>query len=247
MTEPAVTLDGLLDGRVVIHQPRDGFRAASDSVLLAAAVPAEAGDTVFEPGAGVGAAALCLACRVDGAKVAGLEFQTDLVRLAGENARRNGLEDRVDIMVGALQRLPPKLVPASFNHVMLNPPYMPADRADAPDDPGKAAAVIEGEIGLDTWIERSLAMLRPKGSLTMIQRADRLDEILSCLRGRAGEIVVFPLWPGRERKPARRVIVRARKDVATPLRLAPGLVLHDEDGRFTPEADAILRGAALAV
>ena len=245
MTEPAVTEDGVLDGRVVIRQPRSGFRAASDSVLLAAAVPARDGETVFEPGAGVGTAALCLARRLDGVKVAGLEIQPELVRLAGDNARLNGLEDRVDVMVGELQRLPPKLVPASFDHVMLNPPYMPLERADAPDDPGKAAAVVEGDIALEVWIERSLAMLRPKGSLTLIQRADRLDEILSTLRGRAGEIVVFPLWPGRGQKPAKRVIVRARKDIATPLRLASGLALHEEDGRFTPEADAVLRGAAL--
>jgi tRNA1(Val) A37 N6-methylase TrmN6 len=57
---------------------------------------------------------------------------------------------------------------------------------------------------------------------------------------------VYPLWPGCDR-PAKRVIVQARRGVATPLRLAPGLVLHEADGRYTPAADAVLRGAALAV
>lgn len=247
MTEAEATEDKLLDGRIVLRQPRDGFRVAIDSVLLAAAVPAKAGDAVFEPGAGVGAAALCLARRVEGMRVAGVEIQPELVRLAGDNVRLNGLEDRVEIMVGALERLPPTLTAGGFDHVLANPPYHRPDRTDAPPDPGKAAAVVEGETGLEGWIDLSMSMLRPKGSLTVIHRADRLEELLGCIGARAGDIVVFPLWPGRRGKPAKRVIVRARKGVATPLRLLPGLVLHEDDGSSTPEADAVLRGAALKV
>ena len=42
------------------------------------------------------------------------------------------------------------------------------------------------------------------------------------------------------------MIVRARKSVATPTRLASGLMLHEEDGGFTAAAEAILRdGEAL--
>jgi tRNA1(Val) A37 N6-methylase TrmN6 len=80
----------------------------------------------------------------------------------------------------------------------------------------------------------------------LIHRADRLDEAVAALTGVAGEIVVFPLWPGQG-KPAKRVIISARKDIATPTRLASGLILHKEDGGYTPEADAILRGAPLDI
>ncbi len=246
-TPPDFTEDRLLDGRVLLRQPRDGFRAAIDSVLLAAAVPAVDGESVLEPGAGAGAAALCLATRVAGSRVVGIELQPALVRLAGDNIRLNRLQRAVDIMVGDLSRPPPRLVPGAFDHVMINPPHLAADRADPPPDPAKAAAHVEGAAGLADWLGFALGMLRRKGTLTMIHRADRLDEALSGLHGRAGEIVVFPLWPGRGGKPAKRVIVRARKGVATPMRLDPGMVLHEDDGRFTPEADDVLRGAALVV
>jgi tRNA1(Val) A37 N6-methylase TrmN6 len=79
--------------------------------------------------------------------------------------------------------------------------------------------------------------------LTFIHRADRIEALLAQLNGRAGEIVLFPLWAGPG-KPAKRVLVRARKDIAAPTRLAPGLVLHEEDGRYTREAEALLRDAA---
>ncbi len=107
--------------------------------------------------------------------------------------------------------------------------------------------MVEGEADLAAWVRFALAMVRAKGTVTFIHRAERLDALLGQLAGRAGEIVLFPLWPGGD-KPARRVIVRARKGVATPLRLLPGLVLHDAAGGFTAAAEAVLRhGAALAL
>jgi tRNA1(Val) A37 N6-methylase TrmN6 len=91
-------------------------------------------------------------------------------------------------------------------------------------------------------------MAKPKGGVTLIHRADRLDEILSLLHGKAGGIVVFPIWPKATDAggDARRVIVSARKGMKTPLRLAPGLALHGDDGGYTGAAEAVLRdGAAI--
>jgi tRNA1(Val) A37 N6-methylase TrmN6 len=85
--------------------------------------------------------------------------------------------------------------------------------------------------------------VRAKGSLTFIHRADRLEALLALLAGKAGEITLYPLWPGVG-KPAKRIIVRARKGVASPTRLLPGMILHEADGRYTAAADAVLRDAA---
>lgn len=242
----AVTEDAVLDGRVKLRQPAAGYRVAVDSVLLAAAVPAAPGERVFEPGAGTGAASLCLARRVEDCHVTGIELQRALVRLAGENVRLNGLTGRVDIMQGDIKGPLPPRISGGFDHVMINPPFGREGAGNPPPDAGKAAAQIETGVGLDGWIACALTQLRRKGSLTVIHRADRLDAVLAALMGGAGEIVVFPLWPGGG-KPARRVIVRARKGVATPLSLTPGMVLHDADGGYSPEAEAVLRGGALVV
>jgi tRNA1(Val) A37 N6-methylase TrmN6 len=249
LTESAPDLpyseDMLLGGRVRLRQPRQGYRAAIDPVLLAAAVPAGPADHVLDVGCGAGAAALCLALRVDGCRVTGLEAQRDLVHLANDNVALNGLFGRVVAVQGDLLRPPPRLEPGSFAHVMANPPFLEGSTASAPPDAAKAAAHIEGEADLAAWVRFALMMVRPKGSITFIHRADRMEQLLAQLSGRAGEIVVFPLWAGPE-KPARRVIVRARKSVATPTRLTPGLVLHEPDGRYTAAAEAVLRaGAAL--
>jgi len=236
------TEDALLDGKVQLRQPASGYRVAIDPIFLAAAVPAQPNDLVLDVGCGVGAAMLCLSART-GCRGTGFEMQRDLVRLAGDNIELNELTSRLSVMHGDVAKPPGRLQPGAFDHVLTNPPYLEAGTAQASPDPGKAAANIEGSADLTTWIGLCLAMLRARGTLTIIHRADRLERILAPLSGRAGEIVIFPLWPGVG-KPAKRVIVQARKQISAPTRLSPGMVLHEADGRYTKEADAILRHAA---
>jgi tRNA1(Val) A37 N6-methylase TrmN6 len=237
-----VSEDRLLGGRVVLRQPIEGYRVAIDPVLLAATVCAGPQDTVLDVGSGVGAASLCLAARVPGCRITGLEKQRDLVRLAADNAGLNDVAGRVAAIAGDLLAPPPRLAPGSYDHVMANPPYLDPAKATLPRG-AKAISHAEGEADLAAWVRFSLAMVRPKGMMTFIHRADRLEALLAQLAGRAGELVLFPLWAGPG-KPAKRVLVRARKDVAAPTRLAPGLILHEVDGRYTREAEAILRDAA---
>ncbi len=245
MTDPAafeLSEDLLLGRRVRLRQPRQGYRVAIDPVFLAAAVPAQPGDLVLDAGAGVGAAALCLATRVPGCRVVGVEIQRELVELASENVALNDLTDRVEMIAGDVAAPPGRLGRGSFDHVMVNPPHHEAQHAPAPPDPGKALANVESSAGLETWTQFALAMARNKGTVTLIHRADRLEAVLGALRGAAGDIAVFPLWPIAG-QPAKRVLVRARKGVRAPTRLAPGLVLHEDGGRFTRAAEAVLRDA----
>jgi tRNA1(Val) A37 N6-methylase TrmN6 len=214
-------------------------------VFLAAAVPAEPRQLVFDIGCGTGAATLCLAHRVPQCRVIGLDVQRDLVRLATENVALNGFEARASVLAGDLLQPPPRLSPGIFDHVMANPPFLERGRGTPAASPARAAATVEGEAELADWVRFALAMVRGKGSLTFVHRADRIDALLACLAGRAGEVVVFPLWPAAGR-PASRILVRARKQVAAPARLMPGMVLHEADGSYTASADAVLRrGAAL--
>src|SRR5262249_25560669 len=85
-------------------------------------------------------------------------------------------------------------------------------------------------------------MLHSAGTLTLIWRADGLPDVLVALDGRFGGVAVLPVH-GRAGQPAIRVLVSARKGGRAPLVLLPGLVLDDEDGKPTTEAEAILRGA----
>lgn len=247
---PGRATDGLLGGRVTLLQPENGYRAAVDPVLLAAAVPASAAK-VLDVGCGTGAAALCYAERAVDAQVVGLELQPEMAHLAIENVGLNGMGDRVSIHIGCLLNYPPELEAGSFDEVMANPPYLPVERADLRTPPVDVEATVEGDATLKDWIDFCLKMAALRGYVTMIHRADRLDEILARLQGVAGDIVVFPIWPRASADgvphDARRVIVRARKGANGPMRLAAGMVLHDGE-EYSDAADAILRlGQPLAI
>jgi len=152
----------------------------------------------------------------------------------------NGMEARASVMIGDLLQPPPRLSPGAFDHVMSNPPFNERGRSAGARSVGKADATIEGEADLAAWVRFTLAMVRSKGTVTFIHRADRIDALLGQIAGRAGEVVIFPLWP-RPGRSASRVLVRVRKQTAAPARLAPGLVLHEPDGRLTAAAEAVLR------
>lgn len=238
---PEAAEDTLLGGRVRLLQPGGGgYRAAIDPVLLAAAVPARDGEAVLDVGVGTGAALLCLMARCPGVAATGLELAPEHAALAERSLALNGWRGR--IVTGDLRARPAPVEGNAFDHVLTNPPYHgPGTR---PPDDHRAGAHME-EVPLADWLGFCLRMLRPKGVLTLIHRADRLDGILAALAGKAGAVEVIPLWP-KAGQAAKRVIVRARKGARTPAVLHPGLVLHGSDGAFTAEAQAILRdGAAL--
>jgi tRNA1(Val) A37 N6-methylase TrmN6 len=243
-----LTLDRLLGGRVSLSQPARGYRVAIDPVLLAAAVPAVAGERVLDAGAGTGAAALCLAVRVPGCKVVGIELQRALQQVAALNVAQNQLHERVEMLVGDLVQPPPRFAWGSFDHVMTNPPHLAARGASAPPLAERAIAHVEGAVPLAAWLQGCVRMLRPGGMLTLIHRAERVGEILAALGDPLGALVVFPLWPGDPQKPATRVLVQGRKASRAPLALRRGLILHEADGRFSAAADAVLRhGEALVL
>jgi len=242
------SVNGVLGGRLQLRQPKKGYRVAIDPILLAAAIPARAGDQVIDAGCGVGTAGLALARRVPGVQVTGVELQQPLADLAEENAASNDLSESVSIVCADILQGNIGLTSGTYDHVIANPPYMKAGEATPPPDPIAAIAVVEGEAGLADWVEFAARMLRPAGRATFIHRADRLPGLAKAMMtARFGDVRIFPLWPnataakGDPAKDARRVIVSGVLGGDGPSQRLDGMVLHDGDGGFMAEAEAVLR------
>ena len=241
MSDQDLSEDALLDGQLRFFQPEKGYRVAVDPLFLAAAVPAASGDSVLDVGAGTGAALLCLAARLPECRLTGIELQRDLLRIATKNIEANGLSQRAEMIAGDLARLPPRLTAASFDHVMTNPPFLHTDSVSAPPDLQRAGAHVEGNLDLEGWLRASVIMIKKGGSFTLIHRAERLGEILQTLEGLLGNVVVYPLWPKADGRPAKRILVQGWKGAKGPMKLAQGLVVHEADGRYSTLANGVLR------
>lgn len=240
MSESApAPIDAFLGGKLTLQQGA-AYRAAIDPVLLAASLRLEKGAVAAEFGCNAGAAILSAAVLNPDARFIGVEQDAAAAALAAANVVENALSQRVWIETSdALSWRPDHMLDAVF----FNPPFFD-DPAALRVPPGDKRAAWINEAGLSAWIAAGLRRLREGGRLTLIQRADRLADILAAVEGKAGAVTILPVHP-RAGLGAKRVIVSAVKVSRAPLRILPGLVLHDEHtGAYMPEADAILRGAA---
>jgi tRNA1(Val) A37 N6-methylase TrmN6 len=240
--------DAILGGRLVLRQPRRGHRFGHDAILLAAAVDAHAGESAIELGAGVGAAGLALAHRIDGVEVTLVEIDPALAALAAENAKRNNLAARVravslDVTAPAAAFADARLTAARADHVLMNPPFNAAQNPSP--NARRRTAHVAPDGTLAQWLGAAARLLRAGGTVTMIWRADGLADVLAALRPGFGAIALLPVH-GKTGAPAIRVVLRAVKDSNGPLTLLPGFVLAEVDGRPTVAAETVLReGAAL--
>lgn len=244
MSAPEAT-HGLLGGRVrLVAAP--GLKPTTDTVMLAAAVPAGPGSRVLDAGSGSGAAAICLAARVPGCAVVALEREAALIEAARANVALNSMAQRVAVVHGDIEDHAAGEGRGAFDAVMTNPPYLLPAAARGSPDPLRRAQTVES-LPLARWIAACLAMLRPGGTLVVVHRRERQGELLHALTAGAGAIATLSLVAGGvSAAPARRILMRATRGAPRRIVAAQRLVLHGPDGAYTVEAEAILRhGAAV--
>jgi tRNA1(Val) A37 N6-methylase TrmN6 len=224
----------LLNGRVTLMQSMNGLRASTDSVLLAAAVQAKSGDKILDMGCGTGAVGLCVIERLKdlNLELTGIDIQSDMIELAKVNS--TGYQatyicgDVTDKKV---------FLSESFDHVVMNPPYyVEGTRQPSPDDAREMAYTGD----LSAWVTSAVHWVRQGGTLTLIHRADVLDDILKLMDRRFGAIEIWPIY-SKHSDPAIRVIVRGVRNRKTPLSIRPPIILFDEQGDPSMQSNQLLR------
>jgi len=241
----------VLNKRVKLRHPAGGFRTSLDSVMLAAACPAKEGQNILDLGCGVGGAGLCVLTRVPDATLTGIDIQEDLISLAIQNAKANSLTPRTEFLLSSVldyEKLNKEGNGMPFEHVICNPPYQESgERLSSPSTAKETAHAHQEDVNLQDWVNCAVRNLKSKGSLTVIHRADMIDKIIKALDNSKGEnrfggTEIIPLWP-KQGVPAKRVIIRTYRDSRAPAIIHPGIVLHNENGDYTEEAEGILRGS----
>lgn len=240
MSELEVSEDDFLGGLISLKQPKKGYRITSDTVFLAASLIAKSGETILDVGAGTGGILSCFAARIgeDANKLTmiGVDVQDELLSLARSN------NENISYVNGDIKGEIEGCAANSFDHVVTNPPYY--EKGKVTSSPYKSKAVAHGNNMNDlvSWIERCLRMVKPKGFISLVHRADRLDDIVSALKPKAGALIIFPMY-SKAGEDANRVIIRAQKGSKGLLTLKSGLIVHKSDGKYTEAAENILRRA----
>jgi tRNA1(Val) A37 N6-methylase TrmN6 len=261
MANGEIVTNHLLDGRLSLAQPKRGHRAGTDAVLLARAIGDQGAAHIVDLGAGVGTVGMIAALFAPAAHITLVEIDPAMAALAMANAEANGMAERVRTIVADVlcpRRADFGLEDGCADIVLTNPPFLTQGNSRTSPDPQRARAHVMAEGDLALWLRRASAILKPKGRIVIIHRADALPDVLACLgqsagqgigqatgRGGMGEVRVLPVH-AKANDAAIRILVTARKSSRAPFALLPPLILQDNDGRFTPLAESLHRGAAAA-
>ena len=238
-----LSYDGILNQSYHLWQPRQGYRFGTDAILLGSALELANGSRLAELGAGVGAATITALHRLPDCHITAIEKDPLSAKLLRHNLRAQGFDGAVRVSEADIFALP-TLLHNSFDQVFTNPPFHDPHSTRARH--GRRALAHQGEgAALADWVTTALTLLKPKGRLTLVSRADKLDDIIVTLAAhQAGDIAILPIYPYKS-SPAIRVIVSARKQVASPVSLLDGVVLHHPDGATTQAVSQILKGESV--
>lgn len=239
MCDNELTMDSLFHGHLKVLQKTKGYRFSVDAVILAHFPIVKKSEIVLDLGCGCGIIPLIIAYRHPEVQLFGLELQEELFLLASENARLNGLEDRIRILRGDL-RVPEKAFEGSFaDWIVCNPPYRRKLSGRLNLDSEKAMARHEVSASLPQILKAAAFFLKPGGRLAIIYPARRSAGLLSGLHTVKLEpkrLQIVYSYPGGE---GILVLVEARKNSGEELKILPPFFIYNEDRGYS-EAMAAL-------
>ena len=229
------TLDELLIDGLQIIQKAGGFRFTLDSVLLAHFISLKENDKLVDLGTGTGIIPLILTSRVKNIKITGIEIQPEIAEMARRSVALNHLSDQIDIMEEDLRGIHKTLGGGIFHAVTANPPYGALGDGLLNPEPAKAQARHEISCSLEEVVLAASKLLNYQGRFALVHRTERLAELFELLRR-------YQLEPRRLRfihsyldKPARHLLLEARKNAPSDLQILPPLVIYDSPGQYTKE------------
>ncbi|MBQ8750348.1 MAG: methyltransferase domain-containing protein [Alphaproteobacteria bacterium] len=236
------TNDYLLDKKVKIFQPQDGYRASTDAVFLSSLLDekkVKQNAKILDVGSGTGAISLCLASRLKdkNVEILGIDIQNDLVELSNFSSQENGFASFLKYQnIDIRDKLAIK--GGKFDFVITNPPYSDHDMPS----PNKSKKIAHNhqDFDLTGWISFCLRMLKPKGVILLINRAEAINEIINAMQNKAGNIQILPIY-SKLGQDAKRVAVIAEKTSKAITKILPPFYIHNEDSSYTDKAKAILR------
>ncbi len=228
------------DGLKIIQRP-DMLNFSIDSILVAdfANLTSKI-RRVVDVGTGLGPIPLFLSAMDPSVHITGFEIQKDVADLAARSVRLNKLEARIDIINEDFKHALKVLNPTSIDMVLSNPPFFKYKKdANVSLSDYKKLASHEIAIDMETIIKESKRILKDKGRLVLIQRVDRLEEMVLLLNEYRFSVKRMRFVHPRENQSAYMVLIDAANNSKGNTEVLPPLYVHETNSE--DYSDEILR------
>ena len=219
---PGESLEELFEGGLKIIQNKNYYRFTSDSVLLTRFVRAKRGERVADFCAGSGIVGLHFYALAPEAvsSVTLFEMQPELSEMSARSVALNGLENFTAVR-SRVQDIGREYNEA-FSLVLCNPPYERGGFENA--DYKKAVCRKEITVTLADIVDAARRALKFGGRLALVNRADRLAEVLYAMKSRGIEPKRLQFVCGREGAKPYLLLAEGTKGAKEGMEILPALV-----------------------
>ncbi len=240
---PSLTNDELKRFGLLLQQPKDGYRFTLDPLLLCDFTKANDEQAVADLGSGCGVMALILARMAVSAQVIALEKEAPMAALATQNARLNGLEERVRVLQEDLLHIRTHLPVSCCDLVVSNPPYRKQGRGRLNPHPGRMAGRHETTASLADFLAAAKYLVKPTGRICTVYHPSRLPEFMAtagALKLSVRRLRMVHGTPGADAKVFLAELTKGGRIGDT--QVLPPLVVRSDGENYTDEVRSILLG-----
>lgn len=232
---PDETLDDLILGGLKIIQPKSGYRFSLDAVLLTHFCSLNRVKQVVDLGTGSGVIPLLLTYLAPHLQITGIEIQEQMADRAKRSVNYNGLEERIKIINLDIKKIKEVLTGGTADLVVMNPPFYKEGEGKVSLNSEEAIARHELKITMRELVQMANYLLKSNGRLALIQRADRLPEILNLLTANNINPTRLRLVHAHSNSEAKLVLVEGQKNNRSPLKILPPLIVYRPNGEYSEE------------
>jgi tRNA1Val (adenine37-N6)-methyltransferase len=236
------TLDPFLGGRLHFYQPKRGYRFSVDAALLAGFATVRPDDLAADLGAGCGVVGILLAHFYPFKRLVSVEVQEELAVLARRNVERNGYSGRIEVRHQDVHTFAADETAGSYDLLVSNPPFQPVGASRASTYRQRAVARQESLLQPGDLFAAAQRLLHPGGRMAMIHRPWRWPELRGLMeRHDLNPSRIRQVLPREGEEPNIILVEAVKGELARQSEQDP-LVLFQQPGLYTEEAEALLKG-----
>ncbi len=227
--------DNLLNYKIKISQPEQGYRFSIDPFILAAHVKGIENQKVIDIGCGCGIIPLILSLKSSAFKITGVEIQKKLYVCAKKNIITNKLENIINIIHGDIKNIDTADINGKADVIVSNPPYKKRGCGRLNPDSQKAIARHEITLDIDKLFRYSSRLLKEKGKLYIIFPAQRLSDLFLTMERYTFSPEFIRFIHTKKDSIAKRVILCAGKNSNSPCVVHPPFYIYEHENKFSKE------------
>lgn len=228
-------IDDLQLDDLKIIQNKNGYKFSTDSVLLANFGKAKASDKYLDLCSGSGVVAILFSWKNKIKNSSLIEIQPGLANQAIRSIDMNNL--KIDVINDDLKNSLKYFKQEEIDVITVNPPYNIA--TEEMDETEFSIATHELKTSLEEIVFVSSKLLKFGGKFFMVNRADRLSDIVYELKKCKLEPKRLQIVYPKAKKEPNLILIEAKKGAKSGLKILQPLILNNEDGSETDELKEI--------